>query len=529
MKSTFKRILGSHKYLLFASVLSNIILSFLQPWCVTLLSTTLENVSLVSYTALGRMLLGYCAVRIFVDILCEAVDFGQRFYIRIVQKELKKALNRKIRAGQYSRLLKYGKGEMLTAYGLCEEAVMGLILSSLQLLGFSITFLAACYYLYKITPSALVVALVFLAIWRASVYILQRKVHVAETKDIASRKEYNRLVSEVIQAKEDIVGWNREKITDLKIEDSFSGKRKTVLRKNVLSTLCQQTDVLIASVSVLVSILITANSGVSATQAIAIYLYISMLYTPVADVNALGQELYSATLKLREIELFLAIEDENTSEEQDYFSSIFIPHLTIAAIMARIFNYSNIYIAPSELTLLWGESGSGKTTFINALLGFVHTTGNIYADRQLLHPIDTHAIRKMSSFVPQEPVLFSGSLLENIVLDQVYDQEKLNTIVDWAALGGDNFDLQNPDQIIIKENGGNLSQGQRQRINIARALYTGRPILILDEPTSALDDGNTLHIIKMLQNLKGKKTVIVSSHDPRIRDIADNILYFDRL
>lgn len=279
--------------------------------------------------------------------------------------------------------------------------------------------------------------------------------------------------------------------------------------------------------SVLASILITANSGVPAAQAIAIYLYISMLYKPVADMNDLVQELYGASLKMKEVACFLDMESERDGAESDgYSEGIFIPSLSVAVRGEEILRLHNITIKAHELTVLWGKSGSGKTTFINALLGFVRSTDNIYGYDQPTGTVERRSIRKMSALVPQEPVLFSGSLLSNIILDQDYRKEKLTASMKLSSMNDVDLDMENPDKVEVGENGGNLSQGQRQRISIARALYADRPVIILDEPTSALDDRNAEQIVEMLKSLKRDKTLIVSTHDPRILEIADNTLCF---
>lgn len=527
MISTLKKIMKHHKCALAAVILLNLAIAFLQPWCVKLLSSTLDKVDLLDSVSLGWALAFYCFIRIFTDVLCEAVDFGQRCYIKVLQRDFKRILNHKIRTGTYYKLQKYEKGELLTAYSLCDEILLHSILPGLQLLGFTVTFAVSCYYLYRITPKALALALLFLAVWRASVYAFHKRVHAAEAQDIAARKKYNGFVSEIVQAREEIVAWNREKISDAKIDERFRAKEAAVSKKGLFSTLCQQIDLFVSAMSVLASILITANSGVPAAQAIAIYLYISMLYKPVADMNDLVQELYGASLKMKEVACFLDMESERDGAESGgYSEGIFIPSLSVAVRGEEILRLHNISIKAHELTVLWGKSGSGKTTFINALLGFVRSTGNIYGYDQPARTVERRSIRKMSALVPQEPVLFSGSLLSNIILDQDYRKEKLTASMKLSSMNDVDLDMENPDKVEVGENGGNLSQGQRQRISIARALYADRPVIILDEPTSALDDRNAEQMVEMLKSLKRDKTLIVSTHDPRILEIADNTLCF---
>ena len=522
-----RNLIWNHKHAFVSIMLLSLAVAFVQPWSIHLLSNTLDSVGFLDFASLGRALLFYCIVRIVADILCEAVDYWQRYYIKMLQKDLKRTLNDKIYVGRYCELQKFNSGELLTAYALCDDVVMHLILPGFQLLGFIVGIIVSCYYLFVMSPGVLLTVLLFLFIWRVGVRLLQKKALEAEARDIESRKAYNRFVSEVIFAKEEVVGWNRERFTNRKMDERFSKKKRTTAGKRLYSTLCPQTDTLVATVSVLAAILITANSGAPATQAIAIYLYVSLIYKPMVDINALCHELYGVKLKMKEVNHYFDVGSEGESVKRpDCKGEIYIPKLNIILGNKTAFDFEDIHIYPQALTVLWGESGSGKTTFINALLGFVKSTGDVYIDGQPIHSEDVYSLRAMCSLVAQEPLLFSGSLLDNIVLDQEYSEEKLIHVMNLSALCDADFDLEKLDTTVIKENGRNLSQGQRQRISIARALYADRPIVIFDEPTSALDDKNALQIIEMLKALKRERTVIVSTHDLRILELADQKISF---
>lgn len=179
-------------------MLLSLAVAFVQPWSIHLLSNTLDNVGFLDYASLGKALLFYCTVRIVVDILCEAVDYWQRYYVKTLQKDLKRTLNDKIYMGRYCELQKFNSGELLTAYALCDDVVMHLILPGFQLLGFIIGIIISCYYLFVMSPGVLLTVLLFLFIWRVGVRLLQKKALEAEARDIETRKAYNRFVSEEI-------------------------------------------------------------------------------------------------------------------------------------------------------------------------------------------------------------------------------------------------------------------------------------------------------------------------------------------
>ena len=130
------------------------------------------------------------------------------------------------------------------------------------------------------------------------------------------------------------------------------------------------------------------------------------------------------------------------------------------------------------------------------------------------------------AIVPQNVFLVDGDLIDNIAFGskhEVIDQERVVEAAKIACIH--EFIDSLPDQYFTKigENGNRLSGGQRQRIGIARALYRNKEILVLDEATSALDQGTELKLIKSLERMKGKKTIIAITHRPAVLDICDSV------
>ena len=179
-----------------------------------------------------------------------------------------------------------------------------------------------------------------------------------------------------------------------------------------------------------------------------------------------------------------------------------------------LFQNVNLTIQKGEIIGLVGKSGSGKTTFVKLLAGFLKPlSGSIFVDGQKLTPDNTTAWMQNISYVQQNPYLESGSLAKNIgFLEDQIDEHRLQNAIKKASLT-DYVEGRNPHEIFIEENGKNLSGGQRQRIVIARALYHQAKLIILDEATSALDNETEAAITETVQNLKGTGvTIIIIAH-----------------
>lgn len=184
-------------------------------------------------------------------------------------------------------------------------------------------------------------------------------------------------------------------------------------------------------------------------------------------------------------------------------------------------------IAPGEVVALVGASGSGKSTVASLVARFYNPQqGQILIDGVDVTTLSLKELRKQLAIVPQETILFDGTLAENItygcegafseeLLLKAADAANVQEFVDGLSQG---FDSQ------IGEQGVRLSGGQRQRIAIARAIYKDAPILVLDEATSALDTRSERHVQEAMQHLMEKRSTIVIAHRLSTIEHADKII-----
>lgn len=187
-------------------------------------------------------------------------------------------------------------------------------------------------------------------------------------------------------------------------------------------------------------------------------------------------------------------------------------------------------VRQGETIALVGESGSGKTTILNLLIGFIlPSKGELLIDGKDIKGLNLRSYRRFISVVPQTPVLFTGTVRENITYGLEYvSEEQVRQAVEAANLSGVIEKLPQGLDTMIEEHGANLSGGQRQRISIARALIRDPQVIILDEATSALDSISEAEIQEALERLtKGRTTFIVAHRLSTVRG-ADRILVIGR-
>ena len=192
---------------------------------------------------------------------------------------------------------------------------------------------------------------------------------------------------------------------------------------------------------------------------------------------------------------------------------------------SKLLNDVSLKLEKGKITCLLGESGNGKTTFAEILQkNYIQEKGEIIINRSInLNEISISNWRKHISVVPQNIQLFNGTVLENIILDENLDEQKLQNIL---SLGFDKFINSLPQNIltIVGEEGVNLSGGQKQLLGWMRALYHSPQFLILDEPTSSLDKENRDFIYKLIDKLKDTTIIfIISHHLEDLKNISTDI------
>lgn len=257
---------------------------------------------------------------------------------------------------------------------------------------------------------------------------------------------------------------------------------------------------------------------------------VQQLRGPLQTVSGILPQYYQAIASAeRLMELEVGDNDKSAETEENLqvikstFSGIEFKDITFAYKDENILENCSFSIPAGKITALTGESGSGKSTIFKLILGLYEAQAGEIMVNEII-PLDT-SLRGLFAYVPQGNLVLSGTVRENISLcnDNISDEDiikamKAAEIYDIIAELPDGLDT------VLKERGAGLSEGQIQRISIARALLTDATVLLLDEATSALDEQTET---KVLNNIKAMsdKTVLFVTHRNTSLKVCDRIVH----
>ena len=222
----------------------------------------------------------------------------------------------------------------------------------------------------------------------------------------------------------------------------------------------------------------------------------------------------------------LAHAEPNTGSTPPTFKrSIALEDVTFGYGDNDILSGVSLVVPAGSMTCLMGESGSGKSTIADLVMGLIQPTrGCVKIDGADLKTLDMHAWRKQIGYVPQDNLLLHDTILRNVSLGEKHASED-DVCAALRAAGAWDFVDAMPEGVhtVVGERGAGLSGGQRQRIMIARALIWHPRLLVLDEATSALDSDSEAAICDTLATLKGDITILAVTHQTAMRRISDQV------
>ncbi|MGJ8724702.1 MAG: ABC transporter ATP-binding protein [Roseibacillus sp.] len=347
--------------------------------------------------------------------------------------------------------------------------------------------------------------------------------------------EITGMTSEVIQNPLEVRAYNLERQLGRTFGKLSAQRRNLELRlvryRGLLSPIVE----VVAAIGFAFSLYLGAQKGMGLDDFMGMLTALFLSYEPIKKLGALHGMLEQAKASMQRVRLIIDSEDEISEPEKPVAidrlrGEISFEDVRFSYGTEEVLKGASVHISPGETVALVGESGGGKTTFVNLIPRFYEVaSGAIKVDGHDVRSIRKHELRSQIALVPQMPVLFRGTIRENILMGRPEASEAEVEKAARMAFAHDFIGQQEKGyDTWVSEKGSTLSGGQRQRIAIARAFLKDAPILIMDEATSALDQESEAKVQAALQALSEGRTTLIITHGQSSRKMADRVLEFSK-
>lgn len=275
------------------------------------------------------------------------------------------------------------------------------------------------------------------------------------------------------------------------------------------------------------------ETHMKAGEMIAILQMVGWLVQTSVIVALTNLQVQEARVALDRMYEFTAVEPEYNVEleEKTTWREVAFEKLLLDSVSFRfpgkkqLLKNVSFNVEKGEIVALTGESGQGKSTIMQLLQKFYSPeSGSILLNDQPLQSINTISYRKMIGVVPQDIMVFSGTLVDNICFETT--EKEAEKVIEFCRQHGFDHYFSNFPQsygTILGEGGVALSGGQKQLLALARCLYANPQLLLLDEPTAAMDAQTEQFVLKLLNGIKEKTGIIIISHKDALTQLADKV------
>jgi len=402
---------------------------------------------------------------------------------------------------------------------------------------FAIIFILVIYFINStivIVPLVALLLLLFISI--PMKYSIQKVIDT--THEATARR--NGILVEALANLETIKTFNANSSVQWHWEEStgeIAGKSlKSRVRSTSLSTISAFLTQFCSVAVIVLGVYLIKAGELTMGGLIAVNILASRSIAPMAQAVSLMINFGQMKSALQSLDEFMALEVERPEEKKFIRRPDFKGEIEFKGVS---FSYPgeeksalekiSFHLQPGERVGIIGQVGSGKSTISKILLGLYEPgDGAVFIDGLDIKQIDPADLRHNFSYVPQDVVLFSGTVRDNITLKSPHADDA--AIIQAANIGGVNtFTDRHPMgmDLQVGERGFNLSGGQRQSVAVAMGFIDPSPIVLLDEPTNAMDFNTELKVIKNLKKATKRKTTIVITHKPSILEIVDRLLVMD--
>ena len=540
------------------SIIVNIIFAVIGIYNVTVSKSLIDSAISGDSEATIRWLIIMLSITLISMLSSPVTSFMSTHSSTKLTQNIQRKIYQHIQCSDWLEQSKFHSVSLLTRVTSDVSNISSAILGTIpSLVSLTVTLVGSFYTLISWAPS-----IAFAAVFIGPFLILVGKYFSRKLKDLYKEAQeedvkYRSFMQESIQNIMIVKTFCMEKINMHRLVEIQNNKYKIAMRNTKLSVMTSMSMSFCSSIAYFTIFtwgVLNIAKGVSTygtfTGMLQLYSKVQAPFSSLASMIPGLISTIAAAERLMEIEA-IPVEKMADEKELDDIGSLEVALDSISSKVSSTFNKPNIVfdnvsfaykannnilnninltIDAGETIAFVGPSGEGKTTMIRLILSLINPTeGNILLSEGNLFKEINRNYRELISYVPQGNTLFSGSIRDNLKYGNPYasDDEIKAALKNACALDFVN-ELEDGLDTMIGEKGIGISEGQAQRIAIARSFLRERPILILDEATSALDPETEVNVLKAVRALPTKPTCIIITHRPSALNICNRIMKLEK-
>lgn len=540
------------------SIIVNIIFAVIGIYNVTVSKSLIDSAISGDSDATIRWLIIMLSITLISMLSSPVTSFMSTHSSTKLTQNIQRKIYQHIQCSDWLEQSKFHSVSLLTRVTSDVSNISSAILGTIpSLVSLTVTLVGSFYTLISWAPS-----IAFAAVFIGPFLILVGKYFSRKLKDLYKEAQeedvkYRSFMQESIQNIMIVKTFCMEKINMHRLVEIQNNKYKIAMRNTKLSVMTSMSMSFCSSIAYFTIFtwgVLNIAKGVSTygtfTGMLQLYSKVQAPFSSLASMIPGLISTIAAAERLMEIEA-IPVEKMADEKELDDIGSLEVALDSISSKVSSTFNKPNIVfdnvsfaykannnilnninltIDAGETIAFVGPSGEGKTTMIRLILSLINPTeGNILLSEGNLVKEINRNYRELISYVPQGNTLFSGSIRDNLKYGNPYasDDEIKAALKNACALDFVN-ELEDGLDTMIGEKGVGISEGQAQRIAIARSFLRERPILILDEATSALDPETEVNVLKAVRALPTKPTCIIITHRPSALNICNRIMKLEK-
>jgi ABC-type multidrug transport system fused ATPase/permease subunit len=493
-----------------------------------------------------EQVLNFAIITLTIVAIGYGISAYQRYYSRAIISRnfvfhLQRALLQKMEFLSLDVHAKYGSGDLLNRAIVDTNSVRPFIEGAIIRAAANIVRISyPLLLLLIIDPFLALISFSILPVQLMLMRVLQSRVRTASRKVRNNRAKLTMLVKENLDGLETIQTSNAETLSVQKLTNQGEKVEQAQVRSQRYYGMMMGFAWGLTSLGVGVTWWLggmkVLDGSMTVGNLVIFSSFVLFVYAPIRRFTQVMNDHYRSIVAVKHIQEVLdtpssVLERDNPSQLNVVHGRIDFRNVSLfyKEDHCPIFFAINLEIQPRKITAIVGRSGSGKSSFLKLIARLYDPSeGNILIDGQDIKKVSLLSLRSPIGVVTQTPIIFSGTIMENIRLSKpgaTEDEVKEACLYADALQFIKNFD--NGLDTTIGPGGIHLSGGHIQRIALARALLKKPKILLLDEPTSALDSESAKSIMTTLHRLKKVMTILIVTHSPEIFTKADDLIVIE--